>query len=293
MMMGNLEKIGFTDELIKGDFTEIWGLSIEDIADEIGRLNSLFYGTTDDKLRAKQIREYMGTFELHKLNQIFLPHVNAISHSERKYGSNSIEILGGYVVLSYFIACVYAYDQYCQIYEQENELRYNEFFAALQNIIQNNWVCNRDSPEYRELAVFVKTYSNLVDMSEHQRNIGETNYSLDDYFNTSFQLLILYAYAHELSHIALQHRTSVDSMTALVNDVEADMSAAMFVFTRIKGGWGVESENGKVKATLEPLLRFLEFITKLNPEHMGSRHSQFMRRYLWTATFFDNALEKR
>jgi hypothetical protein len=84
--------------------------------------------------------------------------------------TNRIEILGGYVVLSYFVVCIYAYDQYCQINNIDNELRYHEFLASLKNIINQNWVCGLSSNEYKELTLFVTTYGKLDETSEHEKS---------------------------------------------------------------------------------------------------------------------------
>lgn len=102
--------------------------------------------------------------------------------------------------------------------------------------------------------------------------------------------MIFYAYAHKLSHIIFKHGASSSLVSAMENEIEADMSAAMIIFTRINGGLGIENDNGKIAATIEPLLILFDFITELHPEQIKDRFYYFMRRYLWTDTFFSNGM---
>lgn len=289
MIMDRLTAVGFADELESGDFKAIWGQSITEMGVEIAKLNLQFYETKDDKARVEQIMAYLGGIDVPALGYIFLPEINAISVIAHETGTNRAAIYGGYVVLAYFIAFGYSYDQYCQIYKLDNALRLPEFLTALRKIIRQNWLCGTNSPEYRELAAFVRTYGSLDTMSAANKQNGIVRYSLDDYFQTNFMTLILYIYTHELSHIVLKHDPGKSMAVKEANEIDADMWSAMYLFTRIRGGWGVETGNGKITARIEPVLRMFEFIIDLEPGKIEKRVTNFMRHYLWTESFYDNA----
>jgi hypothetical protein len=279
---------GFAEELEKGDFKEVWGQSLDELIVEIARLNLLFYEERDDTERTRLIRERIGETELPAYSYLFLPDVNAFSVIDHESGSNRITISGGYVVLAYLISCCYSYEQYCQIYREDNRLRTGEFLAALEKMVRQNWFCRKDTAEYRELAAFSREYGRMERESGRLREDGERQHSLYDHFITNFQFLMLYIYAHEIGHIVLGRDNTDTKHAAIEEEITVDMSAARFLFTRVRGGWGVGTGEEKTKAVMEPVLLLLEFLAKIHPGLLEGRIANFLRHYVWAESYYAN-----
>jgi hypothetical protein len=286
---------GFAKELESGDFKAVWGQSLDDVIIEIADLNALFYEETDDRERERKILEYVGETRIPPYSYVFRPEVKGESGMFHDSQSNIIGIYGGYVVLSYLIACCYSYDQYCQIYQIQNELYEIDFLSRLQKIVRQNWFCKKDSDEYRGLTAWARIYGNLEDGAEQLKSGGKRRYSLFDFFNTNFQFLLLYIYSHEISHLVLDRSSRSGEDGGMEGEIEADMSAARFLYTRVKEGWGVrDADTGEVavEATIEPLIQLLEFVAKVYPGVLEERLVNFLRHYVWVESFYANGVKR-
>jgi hypothetical protein len=275
------------EEIETGSFEEIWGISLDDMGNEIALLNVLFYEESNAEQRAEMIKKHIGEIKLWASSNIFNPDVNANIIMNHTRGVNEIVIYGGYVVLADYIARYYAYNQYCQINRMDN-MQSELFLPALQNIVKQLWIIKNTSNEYKQLSDFDRIYLELDRQSELMKNKGNVRYSLWDYYQTNFMTLMLYAYAHEISHIALYqddpHDNLLDNNTI---EIDVDISVARFLFTRIQGKWGVTDNDRKLEATIEPVLLLLELLADVYPD-LQERVINFMRHYLWTQSFYAN-----
>ena len=112
-----------------------------------------------------------------------------------------------------------------------------------------------------------------------------------DFFTTNFQFLMLYIYSHEISRLVLRHGVPGGEHCNIEHEVEADMSAARFLYTRVKGKWGVRDANTgevAVEATIEPVIQLLEFLAGVYPGLLEERLGNFLRHYVWVESFYAN-----
>lgn len=259
----------------------------------------IIYGY-DNKNELKEVKLESGDELENELNKFSPKNKDKITEKAAlKIGHTmeySLVFYGGIIVLSHLIANVTAFNRYNISVNDKYNMKTTDSLVQIGNLLKNNWQSLPNSESHKFLHFLVNNYSKVRRESEILVKNKELKFTLEDYHVTDYMTLLLFIYAHEFSHILFSHAEKKE--LSIQDELDADSAATRFMFTRIKGGWEITTDNGKIKSSIDPIVnyfRVMYYAAKNDEEKFfwDSRLKNFLLDYVYFGSYFNEIEMKK